>query len=238
MSIGKCAFDQCTSLAEISFPESVVTIGDGAFTKCTGLGSLTIPEGVASIGDFAFSGCLSLVSVKLPDSLASIGNSAFGTCSNLISVTLPENLESIDGRAFSNCTSLASVTVINPDCVIFDSNITIPDAAAIYGYAGSTAEEYANKYGRTFVSLSDAPAVKGDINGDSDADLQDAAAVLNIYAVQAAGLPSDKFTEEQIEIADIDGDEKITISDAACVLAYYAQNAAGMNSLWEDILKK
>lgn len=74
--------------------------------------------------------------------------------------------------------------MINPDCAIFDSIITIPDAAVIYGYAGSTAEEYANKYGRTFVSLSDEPAVKGDINGDGNADLQDAAAVLNIYAAQ------------------------------------------------------
>ena len=56
-SIGKNAFNSCTSLTSINIPNSVTNIGDWAFHSCTSLTSITIPNSVTSIGDGAFSGC-------------------------------------------------------------------------------------------------------------------------------------------------------------------------------------
>ena len=50
------------------------------------------------------------------------------------------------------------MTIKNPECEINDSEDTISNTATIYGYKGSTAEKYANKYGRDFVAL-DEPVV-------------------------------------------------------------------------------
>ncbi|MCI9643088.1 MAG: leucine-rich repeat domain-containing protein, partial [Eubacterium sp.] len=43
ISIGNWAFDYCTSLTNITIPNSVTSIGNGAFANCTSLESITIP---------------------------------------------------------------------------------------------------------------------------------------------------------------------------------------------------
>ena len=63
ISIGYCAFYDCSSLTSVTIPESVISIGDYAFYACWDLTSITIPEGVTSIGDYAFSGCSSLYTI-------------------------------------------------------------------------------------------------------------------------------------------------------------------------------
>ena len=52
-SIGRSAFNGCSSLTSITIPNSVTSIGDWAFNS-TGLTSITIPNSVTSIGDSAF----------------------------------------------------------------------------------------------------------------------------------------------------------------------------------------
>ena len=65
---------------------NVTSIGNKAFYKCTSLTNVTIPDSVTNIGDSAFDNCRSLTSVTIPDSVTSIGSSAFNACSNLKSV--------------------------------------------------------------------------------------------------------------------------------------------------------
>ena len=114
-SIGDWAFSDCSSLTNITIPDSVTEIGDYAFYDCSSLTSIAIPDSVTSIGYRAFLGCSSLESIVIPDSVTSIGENAFGYCSSLTSITIPDSVTSIGDYAFSGCQSLTSITI--PDSV-------------------------------------------------------------------------------------------------------------------------
>ncbi len=77
----------CSSLTQISIPNSVKYIESGAFYNCSSLTSITIPNSVTSINDFTFNGCTGLTSITIPDSVTSIGEAAFWNCSSLTGIT-------------------------------------------------------------------------------------------------------------------------------------------------------
>ena len=110
-SIGRHAFQYCTSLTSVTIPNGVTSIGDSAFSYCASLTSVTIPDSVTSIGWSAFAGCTSLTSVTIPDSVTSIGSLAFSGCTSLTSVTVPDSVTSIGDAAFASCTSLTGIWV-------------------------------------------------------------------------------------------------------------------------------
>lgn len=132
-SIGRSAFNGCSSLTSITIPGSVTDIGIYSFRGCTGLTSITIPDSVTSIGDYAFSGCTELTKITGPSdtvstvakqcngktfevvitSGTSIGTSAFYGCSGLTSITIPNSVTSIGESAFWQCSNLISVTLGN-----------------------------------------------------------------------------------------------------------------------------
>ena len=154
-SIGTSAFSNCKMFTSVTIPANVTNIGNGVFFGCEALESVTLPEGITSIGENMFYQCSSLESVTIPESVTEIGDNAFGYCENLKSIIIPENVTFISAYTFNKCTSLQSVTIINPDCVISNDVDTINDTAVIYGYSNSTAQAYAEKYNRDFVSLDD-----------------------------------------------------------------------------------
>lgn len=75
-----------------------------------------------------------------------------------------------------------------------------------------------------------------DANNDGSIDLDDAVAVLMVYANNAAGLTSEDITEKQTAYADADGDGKVTLDDAVKILTYYSMKAAGLQPSWADII--
>ena len=103
-------FATCTTITEITIPNSVTTIGLEVFLNCSGLTSVTIPNSVTSIGyeAFEYSG---LTSVTIPNRILTIDDFAFNGCTGLTSVTIPSSVTSIGSGAFDNCTNLTSVTV-------------------------------------------------------------------------------------------------------------------------------
>jgi len=135
-TIGRSAFDNCTSLQSITIPDSVTTIDYFAFEGCTSLTSISIPDSVTTIGGSAFSCCTGLTSVTIPDSVTTIDMYTFEFCTSLESVTIGDSVTYICEYAFANCTSLTSITIpdsvtgigenVFQDCTSLES-VTIPD---------------------------------------------------------------------------------------------------------------
>lgn len=159
-NIGQFAFSGCTNLDNIIIPESLTVINNYTFYGCNNLKSVTIGDGVTSIGDMAFGDCTSLVNVTIPDNMTQIGNRAFYNCSSITSITLGKNVSNIYMEAFAQCSALESIIIQNSDCVIYSSKNTICNGynngspyfnGTIYGYKGSTAYEYSNRYAYNFV---------------------------------------------------------------------------------------
>ena len=124
-SIGASAFSNCRSLLSICIPNSVTSIGNSAFYGCHNLTDMIIPESVTSMGDKVFYACRSLTNVDIRGSVSSIGYRAFYGCSNLTTVTIPAGVTTIGDSAFYNCSSLT-------DVVIPDSVTSIGDSAFFY----------------------------------------------------------------------------------------------------------
>lgn len=129
---------------------NVNEIGEGAFTNCVNLKKISIGLTCKKIGIKAFEGCNNLNEVQLdPDSqLEEIGNSAFKGCQSLGSFLFNLNLKRIGANAFAS-TGLVKIIIQNKKTIIENEAFAGCDAR-IYGYRGSTAEQYAKENGMGF----------------------------------------------------------------------------------------
>lgn len=155
-SIENLLFYHCAALENITFPDGLESISYDAFRGCSSLKNVVIPNSVTSIDGQVFMDCTSLESVTLSDNMTEINYSLFENCSSLKSVVIPKSVTSISS-AFIGCTSLSDVIILNRNVEIYGDD-TFPKTTDIYGYAGSTAETYANDNGNEFIAI---PEVKG-----------------------------------------------------------------------------
>ena len=79
--IKNSCFYGCTSLKQVTIPNSIISIGDHAFYNCTSLESVTIPSSLKSVDDRAFQQCDSLNRVDISD-LEAWCNIVFKRCSS------------------------------------------------------------------------------------------------------------------------------------------------------------
>jgi len=118
-SIGSSAFLNCSSVTNVTIPNTVTNIDFQAFTYC-GLTSVTIPDSVTGIKGSAFMYCSSLASLTIGESVISIGYDVFYGCSSLTNVIIPNSVTNIKSTAFAYCSSLTNITV-NPQNPAYSS---------------------------------------------------------------------------------------------------------------------
>lgn len=233
--IGEYAFHWCSNLEQIAIPDQVTAVGHHAFFKCGKLQQVQLPEGLTRLENAVFAGCQVLSAIQLPNSLERIGNQAFYECAALQEIQLPKTVSYVGKSAFCNCTALQKIVIENPDCQIFDEDLTIFQEAVIYGRLDSYAKSYAQRYDRLFIPLD--AAQLGDVDGNGSIELTDATLALTEYAQQAV-LADSILTTDQMLRADVNQNERIDLADATLILTYYAEHAVGNDVTFEMLQKK
>lgn len=113
----------------------VVEIGNNAFSSCSGLtGELTIPGSVTVIGENAFLRCRNLTDIIIPESVEKIASNAF-------------TIETW-GTESEYFLQPIKITVYSKDVEIAQKAFGVQKI--LYGYSGSTVEQYAAENGCAF----------------------------------------------------------------------------------------
>ena len=131
-SIGSYAFYVCTSLENITIPDSVTSIGRGAFSGCSSLENIIIPDSVTSINAEAFHNCSSLVDIILSKYIPTLGAQFFAGCTSLVSIQIPDSVTTIYSKVWYNCANLKRVD--------FSSHTAIPTLAGTDSFSGTHAD--------------------------------------------------------------------------------------------------
>lgn len=133
VTIGTCAFADCTTLTAITVPNSVTQIDGNAFSGCTGLTEFTIPQNIKQIKINAFQNCSNMAilyynaesceasdgfencyfikKAYIGDSVKTLPKSLFEKCSGLTDVIFGKNVTEIGASVFYQCTSLTNVVL-------------------------------------------------------------------------------------------------------------------------------
>ena len=143
----------------------VTEIGQSAFRDNETITSVTIPQGVTRIGDWAFSFCRKLGEINFPDTVVDIGFRAFANTGFSGTLTLENNVAGIGHAAFLY-SGFNSVIIMNPDCEINNTrqnNLYLNEngdtlnadgiETFLFGFANSTLETYASRFGKKTVNI-------------------------------------------------------------------------------------
>ena len=92
----------CTSLTEVSLPNTLESIGGHAFSDCVSIKNIIFPTSLKAIGYEAFTGCNGLTEVVIPYGVEFIDERAFGYCQNLKSLYIPDSVTNLSHRAIND----------------------------------------------------------------------------------------------------------------------------------------
>lgn len=228
------------NVTSVVFADAETIPGNPAFQKFTALEEVTVSASLRSIEPLTFFRGIKAVNLICNGNTYCIAGEDIEVTDELISAVDTMQLESVGMYAFYDCPLLNSF-IIPEGAVLSDKSIGfnssddgsseyINESLVIYGWEGSSAQEYAEKHDAEFTAVTSAASSKGDVNVDGSIDIDDASMALTIYARKAAGLSIDEYSEAQMSNADVDDDGAVTIDDAAAILVYYARKAAGLDA--------
>ncbi|ELP83796.1 hypothetical protein EIN_070950 [Entamoeba invadens IP1] len=115
--IGNFCFCGCINLADVVLPSRLNKIGMDAFSQCK-MTSITIPQFVTLIPINCFKDCKTLKEVKLHNNIVGLNQFCFSGCVELCHIDIPSSVKSIDIGVFKNCRKLKSVTLPSEICII------------------------------------------------------------------------------------------------------------------------
>lgn len=99
-SIPDYAFSSFYNLKEVIIPDSVISIGRGAFQNCSSLEKVILPKGLTEIPNNLFLHCKKLKDIEIPDSVLKIGDQAF-FATDIKEVIIPKSVVTIGNSAFT-----------------------------------------------------------------------------------------------------------------------------------------
>lgn len=110
-TFGTGAFEGCEKLESV-YLENYTSISAYCFNNCVSLKNIDFPNTMTSIGENAFSGCKSLEILNLPESISAIGFCAFAYCTSLKEVTIPKSLTTMGASCFYDIYSSSTMLYI------------------------------------------------------------------------------------------------------------------------------
>ena len=168
------AFYGCTGLTEVQIPPTLTSLEMACFGN-TGLRRAVVPGNISKVVA-PFFRCEKLETVTLENGVRNVW-CAFSQCRSLRTVVLPESVRQISRATFDGCAALEdvwiyareadldfqldsfSVALADGVVPIEGGDLSIPHLFAscpevtLHGYAGSTAEAYAARYGLRFEAI-------------------------------------------------------------------------------------
>ena len=223
--IPEACFRYCRNLKSVMLPDSVKEIrcgsldSDGAFADCDSLETVSIGAGIEMIDSRAFRTESKYLDITFREGAEAIPDSAFKGRDELVRLVVPESAGTLGASAVRGCDNLRTIVFLSPGCVIPDDAKSIPENAVIYGWNKSTAQDYADKYGRAFVPLrTNDPSVPFvcDLNLDGRTDSADAELLFRIVA--EAPIDGDTLDFDALYSADLDCSGTLTIEDVTLML--------------------
>ena len=109
--IEEYAFYGCASLADVEFGDKLDTIGRSAFEACTSLRTIKIPK-IRVIGPCVFIECEGLTDVELSKDLERIEGGAFESCLRLRRIAIPLKDNLLGNYVFHGCDDLSQVDLV------------------------------------------------------------------------------------------------------------------------------
>ena len=100
-TIGDNAFKDNTNVIKVVLPKSIISINNSAFNGCTKLEYINFPNTLTNIGEYAFSNT-KLNNILIPDSISYIDDYAFANCDFITTVKFPKSLINIGSKIFHN----------------------------------------------------------------------------------------------------------------------------------------
>lgn len=130
-------------VGEVVIDDNVVTVNVYAFFDCRKVSKITVGKNALYIDEGAFYCCEDLKDVVFGPKVKKIRSAAFERCAKLGKIVIPKTVKSLGNSVFGECTSLKEIRFLNKKTEIPDDILSKNAETVIFGYNGSTAQEYA-----------------------------------------------------------------------------------------------